>query len=109
MIQKDNFGEFVNLTLGQAPDKAHLFCGYSVSNPFPLSHFVLQPVPCLQLLTKVLYDHLGPDDSKGKSKLGMAPQSTMQEFFLPLEAFNLGADAKNGCRGWVNNHMLNMF
>ena len=67
MIQKDNFGEFVNLTLGQAPDKAHLFCGYSVSNPFPLSHFVLQPVPCLQLLTKVLYDHLGPaKERKGK-------------------------------------------
>ena len=82
-----------------------LFC--ALYHPFPpSSHLVLQPVPCLQMLHKVLYDHLGPDDSKGKSKLGMVPQSTMQEFFLPLEAFNLGADTKNGCRVWANNHMF---
>ena len=108
VAQKENFGEFVNFTLGSTPDKAPLFLVVPCTFPFvsPSSHTVLQPAPCLQLITRVLYDHLGPDDSKGKSKLGMVPQSTMQEFFLPLEAFNLGADTKNGCRVWVNNQMF---
>ena len=36
---------------------------------------------------------------EGRSTLGLVPQSTMREFYLPLAMFNVGKDSKSGCLG----------
>ena len=33
-----------------------------------------------------------------KPTLSLVPQASLQEFWLPLSAFHVGPDAKNGCR-----------
>ena len=50
-----------------------------------------------QVMTKVYGNNLETND-RGKPVIGLVPQSTMMEFYLPIESFNLGRDSKNGCR-----------
>ena len=51
-----------------------------------------------------LLAHLGSDDdAKERSTLGLVPQSTMREFYLPLAMFNVGKDSKSGCLGVEKN------
>ena len=60
------------------------------------SGFVLSSVQ----IDAVLLNHLTTDtEIRGRSTLTMVPQSTMREFYLPLSAFNVGRDSKNGCGG----------
>ena len=33
----------------------------------------------------------------------MVPQGSLREFYLPITAFNVGKDTKNGCQGFWNN------
>ena len=52
---------------------------------------------CWKVLKRLVIDpnaHLDP-----KPTLTLVPQASLAEFWLPLTAFHLGEDAKNGCSG----------
>ena len=88
-----------------------LLCFWVVLCPLP-SFFLHQaiwfcsPCPAFRCSTKCSMTILGLMIRRESRSWVWFPQSTMQEFFLPLETFNLGADTKNGCRVWANNHMF---
>ena len=52
-----------------------------------------------QVAMKILWDSLGDAETRAPTTLNLVPQSSMLEFFLPIELFNLGKDSKNGCLG----------
>ena len=57
------------------------------------------PLSLLQIAEKLLAPLGSDEDARGRPTLGMVPQSTMREFYLPLVQFNVGKDSKSGCRG----------
>ena len=59
-------------------------------------HFTLS---LLQIAAKLLAPLGTDDDERGRPTLGLVPQNTMREFYLPLVKFNVGKDSKSGCLG----------
>ena len=53
--------------------------------------------PHLQVLTRLIIDRFSDIDPK--PTLTLVPQNSLAEFWLPLTAFYVGQDAKNGCQG----------
>ena len=57
-----------------------------------------------QALKFYVLDRFDPE-GRGKPTLALVPQSHLKEFWLPLSAFDISKDAKNGCQGlgkvWV--------
>ena len=51
----------------------------------------------LQVLSRLILDRCADIDPK--PTLTLVPQNSLAEFWLPLTAFYLGPDAKNGCLG----------
>lgn len=113
-----NFGEYVNQYLTTCADMTKAIMGkkrcknnvaQNYRPPFWDGKKISQPPvsPCqlslLQISVKLLA-HLGSDDdARGRSTLGLVPQSTMREFYLQLPMFNVGKDSKSGCLGAEKN------
>lgn len=110
VVEKQNFGEFVEgymnthdfekAVLGHCPVQHISFYPSPNSGdrqPQSKSHPLTPVSP--QVASKLLVDHLPEPtaEEKGRPLLGLVPQSTMREFFLPITAFNIGRDTKNGC------------
>lgn len=49
----------------------------------------------MQVITRLVHDRCV--NVEPKPTLSLIPQSSLQEFWLPLTAFHLDEDAKNGC------------
>lgn len=56
-------------------------------------------VPCLLYISQAIerYVDRWPAGPSMRSVLGMVPQNTVEEFFLPLNSFDYSSKSKNGC------------
>ena len=107
VIEKQNFGEYVESYMNTHDFEKAVFghcpiqqiCFYHLLPHAVLTQVIVTPQSCLQVASKILVDHLPEPtaDEKGRPLMGLVPQSTMLEFFMPITAFNIGKDTKNGC------------
>ena len=52
-----------------------------------------------QVITRLVLER--STDVDPKPTLSLVPQASLQEFWLPLQYFHLGENAKNGCQGLI--------
>ena len=112
VIEKNNFGEWVNKTDSETRHKA---AQCFISTFISLVYEVYQPKlrvrvsrvapSSLQVLVKVLQDASIGSTSFDRLTLQSIPNASIDEFWLPLPAFNVEASSKAGCRVFVKMFM----
>ena len=64
------------------------------------------PFAALQVLEKVIISRFDPH-GKDKLSISLVPTETLKDFWLPITAFDVSVNAKNGCRGGKNTLCFN--
>ncbi len=103
VIANQNFGSHINELYPTGDQVLEAWpqtkCIANIPNQ-PLSTFVT-----LQVLEKVIIARFDPY-GKDKLTISLVPTETLKDFWLPITAFDISANAKNGCRGGKNTLYL---
>lgn len=91
VVAEDNLGHWINQRYLD-PNKLHEAWEISLLD-------VMVPEKSLQAINRLVNDRFAAD----KPELSLAPTKSVCEFWLPLTAFDITKNAKNGCGGLTKN------